>query len=544
MWEALERYLTNNKMINVKKISSTTLSLDFPFDWEIINAIKKLEIRSFDREKKVWFIPEWELKKLKVDLPNQEFELLSGVQEEIEKEYPVPEYLYEHQVESFKFLAKREFGADFSECGTGKTISMLAVIEAKLKAKEVKRVLIICPKSIMQSVWRLEIDKFLKEDFKYSVLSGTTKIKIEELKRLDSQIYIINFDVIRTLKEELLKSFKDQMIILDESTKIKNGTTQVSKACIILGNAAKFRFIMTGTPTPNSLLEIFPQISFLSPDIMGESFWRWRHQYFRSGGFQNYQWFSKSGTLETIKNRLKEHSVRWKKEQCTQLPDITYNDRFITLSSDLSQRYNEMKEELILNVGNGVVTAKNFLTKLIKLNEISNSMIMTDQGETIWFDKDLAKMKELDEILSEITSKNSKALIWSIYRSEITKLFERYKVQYNPAVLMGGLSSVDRVKNIKMFQEDKSCKILIAHPRTAAHGINLSVANYSIWISWDHSFESYEQANYRINRIGQKKKMTVFHIVAENTIDKDVISNVRRKKKINTSILKALQTKP
>ena len=530
-------------MIEVKKISQTTLSLEFSFDWEIVNRIKELEIRSFDSKKRIWIIPEWELKKLRLNLPNQKFIVASEENKEgTSNSYSIPTHLYEHQASSFKFLVNRNYGADFSECGTGKTISMLAVMEAKLKAKEVERVLIICPKSIMLSVWREEIDKFLK-GYSYSILTGNSEEKKEELEKLSSQIYILNFDAVRLLKDELIFHFQNQMIILDESTKIKNGTTQVSKACIIIGSLAKFRYIMTGTPTPNSLLEIFPQACFLSPEIMGHSFWKWRKEYFRPGGYQGYQWFPKSNTLRTIEYQLREHSIRWRKDQCIQLPDITYGDRLVTLSSNLIEHYNKMKKDLILDFGKGFVTAKNFLVKLIKLNEISNSMVMNDLGETIWFEKDLAKMKELDEILSEIISRDSKALIWSIYRSEITKLFNRYKSQYKPAVLMGGLSPEERLKNINMFQNDPECKILIAHPRTAAHGINLSVANYSIWMSWDHSFESYEQANYRINRIGQTKKMTVIHIIAENTIDREIISNVRRKKKINTSILQAIQTK-
>ena len=533
-------------MIKISKLINNNYGLEFEFSLSLISTIKELPIRRWDPEEKIWIIPQWELKALKEKLPYENFQLQDQKETAIQSNKPkalekIPSYLYDYQAKSFNFLANKEYAADFSECGTGKTVTMLAVIDAQLKRKEVERVLIICPKSIIRSVWATDISRFIK-DYQPMILSGSSLNKERMLRNQKAEIYILNYDSVRLLIKPLSELFKDQMIILDESTKIKNAKTKVSKACTILGNLAKLRFIMTGTPTPNSLLEIYPQARFLSPDIMGPSFWFWLKAYFHPGGFNGYEWLANPETFQTIKTQMKPHSIRWKKEQCIQLPSITRSYRYVTLDKEQIEKYNQMKEDLIFELGDKIITAQNFLTRLIKLNEISNSFIIDGEGKPEWF-KNLSKIKELDNILEEVVSNGNKAIIWSIYRTEIQKIFERYKKKYKPVVLMGGISDSERNRGLVAFKENEENKILIAHPRTAAHGLNLSVANYSIWLSWDYSFESYEQANYRINRIGQEKKMTIIHLVAENTIDTEILKKLVKKQKINSSILKALQIK-
>jgi len=445
--------------------------------------------------------------------------------------------LFAHQETSFAFGLTRGSFADFSEVGTGKTAVQIALIKYRFEKNLIDRVLIVCPKSIMYKAWVDDIKKFTT-GISWCVLDYGSKKNKYILKYTNYKVYIINYASAWRVIDEIREK-KFDMCILDESTKIKNIQAKVTKN-ILKNNNFKYRSIMSGLPTPNSLLEIFPQMRFMNELIFGDNFYRFKDKYFYPSGYGGYEWKVKSKkAMNEIKNKIDAYSISFKKDDCFDLPDKIFVERDVELSIEESNAYKQAKEEALIILENEIIPLNTILNELNKLNQITNGFVYS--GDKSYRLDNPSKIQELETLLEEIISNKNKVIIWATYAESIQMIFEKFSKKYSAVTMYGKTPQKVRESNIDRFQNDNNCKLMIAHPGTAGHGLTLTSANYCIWYSQTYSYESYVQANGRIDRHGQKKKMTYINLLSKNmnknTINHVIMSALKRKSKLNDFIL-------
>lgn len=446
---------------------------------------------------------------------------------------------YRHQNMTFNWFKHMNVCADFSDAGAGKTLVQISLIKERIKRNVLNKVLIICPISIMEPVWKHDIEKFIfNSDFEYPVyiLSNVKKAK-QQLKHFALGIYIINYEKVWRIHDELAK-MKFDMIILDESSKIKSHTAKQTKACIKLSEGVPYKSIMTGTPAPNSYLELWSQIRFLDPRILGHNFSSYRNLYFYPGGFENHEWFIKPNSKEHIHNLIQHISVAWKKKDCLDLPDLTIQDITFDLPKEQMKFYKDMFDYMLAEIEGNLYTTNIVLTKLLRLSMITSGFIQDTGGENVRSLPKNEKLNVMEEIIEEIPS-NKKVIIWAIFHHDIKIIYDMLIKKYGSGSAVkfyGQTSPKEKVDNYELFKKSKQCRFFIAHPKSAGMGLNLSNASYSVFYSMNYSYESYAQSKERYNRTGQTENMTEYRLIAKGTIDQAIFRTLNHKKKINDFI--------
>jgi SNF2 family DNA or RNA helicase len=493
----------------------------FP-DAEVDPSVKeKLRAKEFSLQHYEW------LKKthFKADEKNNEF--ING-------------QFYRHQNMTFNWFRHMNICADFSDAGAGKTLVQIALIKERIKRNVINKILIICPLSIMEAVWEHDIEKFMKTDnFNYPVhiLKDVAKSK-KLLKFRALGIYIINYEKVWRIYDELKKMNFD-FIILDESSKIKNHSSKQTKACLKLGENVPYKSIMTGTPAPNSYLELWSQIRFLDERILCSNFSSFRNLYFYPGGFENHEWFIRQGAKEHIYSLIHNISVSWKKKDCLDLPDLTIQDIKFQLPKEQQKIYEDMYNFMIAELESGESFSTNIvLTKLLRLSMITSGFIQDTGGERFEVFQKNEKMNVMDELIEEIPT-NKKILIWGIFHHDIEMIKNHLTKKYGERSVVtfyGKDSSAQKTENYNQFKTDPECRFFVAHPKSAGMGLNLSNANYSIFYSMNYSYESYAQSKERYNRTGQIENMTEYRLIAKGTIDEIVFRALNLKQSINDYI--------
>jgi len=308
---------------------------------------------------------------------------------------------FDHQLKSYAYFKDRKLAIDFSEPGCGKTAVQIALIKHRLMSCGVKNILIICPKGIMERVWYDDLVKFMyggqKPAFPQYLINVTGDKAIALLKNGGDGIYIINFEKTWRMLSSLQKITWD-MIIVDESSRIKNQAAKQTKAILKLD--ARFKSIMTGTPAPNSMLEIFPQLKFIDPTLFGTAFYAFKEKYFNPGGYMNYEWFLKPGAASEIKAKIDIHAVSWKKDKCLDLPSVTDNIVECELSNKQKTIYRQLQDDMIAFLNDNVYNAAIALTKILRLTQITSGFIQQVDGENLETFEPNPKLCLLSEIVS------------------------------------------------------------------------------------------------------------------------------------------------
>ena len=438
--------------------------------------------------------------------------------------------LYEHQRQSIAVARQTNNCADLSEPGTGKT---LVQIELMLE-RNVWPVLVVCPKSIMEAVWQEQLKEFNLTPIILNNGSQAVKNTIAAFKPIypnDSSdtvkydVFIINYEMVSLVINELMM-IPWQYIILDESTKIKSPTAKRSKAIMKLRQMPSYKSIMTGTVAPNGLQDAFNQFKFIEPRIFGESFYAFRQRYFTQGGYMNYEWFPRPDSLERFKTKINGISIQHHKRDCADLPPLVKETRYAVMERDQETCYNAMKEECLVALNETTsITAPFVTTKLMKLRQIASGFIYTDK-DTYKVTKANPKGIVLKEILEEL--KEEKVIIFAHFNETINYLHDLLKEK---SVMFYG---PQKQVAVEMFK--KNIQYFIANPASAGHGLNLQFCSNVIYFENDFNLENYLQSMQRIERIGQKNKMTVFYIIVKKTLEGYILSKLEKKEDINKKL--------
>ena len=420
-------------------------------------------------------------------------------------------YIHQHQAIHLGSIFNSY--AFFMETGTGKTLVAIKLMEYwKVPT------MVVAPLSTIESVWKREIEKW--SNLKSVVLWHNMK---EFNNSYD--VYLVNYEGFKKLSKDTKGklSEKVQCLIVDESSKMKNPKSQISKTILHYKDKIKHRICLTGTPAPNNLLEYFGQMAFINSDLLGDNFYRFRNKYFYSTGYGGYMYKPLKNAKEAIIDRVSHQAFSIRKDDCLDLPDRVYETRSIYMDEAQQAAYDQMKRDNILEFKGHTTLGANELSKLMKLRQITAGFTITTSGLPVLISD--TKINALKELLEEIPE-DKQVIIWCQFHWEIERLKKEFKG--DNFTLYGRMPQKEKEDAILGFQEGKK-RLLIAHPLSGGMGLTFTNCSYIIWFSLSYSQEQYSQANDRIYRIGQKNKCTYFLLLAKKTID-EVIYKILNKK--------------
>ena len=408
----------------------------------------------------------------------------------------------------------------------------------------IETVLIVAPTSVC-AVWPKEFEDAATFKFKVNVLLGDKKQRLRELEALKAfpfkalKVAVINYE--STWREEIFEAlldWKPDMVIADESQRIKSHDAQQSKAMHKLGDVAKYKLILSGTPVQNNAIDIFSQYRFLDPTVFGMNFYAFRNRYAIMGGFSNRQIVSYKDLDELIK---KEHSIAYRvtKEEALDLPEQTFITRNIRMNTKDRNLYDQIRRNSFAELeSGGQITAPTVLTKLLRLQQFTGGFIQADEGDKpeLVF---RGKLDALEDILEDyVIEAEKKLVVFCRFRPEIDliqRLLDRRKIRY--CSIYGDIKIDDRGDIVKEFQTNTKVKVFLAQIDTAGLGITLTAADTCVYYSVNFNYAAYSQSLARIHRIGQRNRCTYIHLVVEKTIDETVLKALAKKEDLAKTVV-------
>ena len=410
---------------------------------------------------------------------------------------------FAHQKETASFLTLHKRAFCFNEQGTGKTASVIWAADYLMKLGEVKRVLVLCPLSIMKSAWQADMFKFAMHR-SCSVAYGPARTR-QKIIDAGSEFVVINFDGLAVVKDEVIAGGFD-LIVVDEANAYKNAQTNRWKVLRDVAAGAKWLWMMTGTPAAQSPLDAFGLGKLINPDGTPKYYGQYRDQVMYK--VSQFRWVPKPGAQDVV-HKILQPAIRFEKDQCLDLPEVTYVEREAPLTPQQVKYYRILKKQMTMTADGESVSAVNAATNINKLLQISGGAVYSDTREVIEFDVS----NRLQVILEVIEEASHKVLVFVPFTHTI-ELLEAFLKKNNITcgVINGQVSVNKRTELVKQFQEQPDPYVLIIQPQAASHGLTLTAANTVVWYAPVTSVETYLQANARINRPGQKNAMTVVHI--------------------------------
>jgi SNF2 family DNA or RNA helicase len=410
---------------------------------------------------------------------------------------------FAHQKVTATFLAERPKAFCFNEQGTGKTASVIWAADYLMNIGVVRRVLVVCPLSIMKSAWQNDLFKFAMHrtcDIAY----GDRK-KRAKIVNGGAEFVIINFDGLAIVKDEVANGGFD-LIVIDEASAYKNPTTERWKVMRDLNKTIRGLWMLTGTPAAQSPVDAYGLAKLVNPKGVAPFFGQFRDQVMYKVGM--FRWIPRPNAQATVHGVL-QPAIRFEKDQCLDLPEVTHVERDAPLTAQQMKFYRMLKNDMIMKAAGEEISSANAATNLNKLLQISGGAVYTDDREVVEFDVS----NRLQVVLEVIEESSHKVLVFVPFTHTI-ELLKAYLIKNNIVceVINGAVPVNRRSSIVDDFQNTDRVKVLVIQPQAASHGLTLTAANTVIWYSPVMSVETYLQANARINRPGQKNAMTIVHI--------------------------------
>lgn len=420
--------------------------------------------------------------------------------------------------------------------GLGKTSVTLTAITALIESEEIKKVLIIAPKRVAENTWDTEIEKW--EHTKHLTMSkvlGTEKQRKDALD-VKADIYVTNRENVQWLVDLYKTRFPFDMVVIDELSSFKSPKSLRFKSMRKILPYTKRIIGLTGTPAPNSLLDLWSQIYLLDKgERLGKTLTAYRSTYFvpgRTNGIVVFDYKLRPGADKIIQDKIKDICVSMSADDYLQLPDCIFKTITVELSPKDKNRYDEFEKEQVMEIiGDNPITAANAAVLSGKLSQFAQGAIYDENKDVI--ELHTAKLEALEEIIEE--AGNSNILLFYKYKHDLARIEEHFK-KIKPVRL-------DNPEDIKTWNAGK-IKLYLAHPASAGHGLNLQTGgDVIVWFGNTWSLELYQQANARLHRQGQTKPVTIVHIVAKGTIDEDILISISNKQKGQDALLEAVKAR-
>lgn len=409
--------------------------------------------------------------------------------------------------------------------GTGKTVATLtAVAELMHDRFEVRRVLVVAPKRVAELVWHLEVAKWDHlRHLRVAKVLGTARQRTDALAQ-DADVWVINRENFSWLVELVLSTGQPwpfDCVVIDENRGFKDRGSQSWKALKKVRQQISKLFILTGTPAPNSYLELWPQISILDEGRrLGTGITKYRDEYFlpdKRNGQVIYTWRLKAGAKERIERAVQD--VMLSVDSDLQLPERI--DNVVPVSFDMT-RYRDLEANLV----SGNVVAVNAAVLAGKLQQLAQGAVYDDQGKVEHVHD--AKLDALEEIVDQ----GEPVLVLVTFRHDTARI----KARFPQAREFDGEAS------LKAWQAGK-VPVLVMHPASGGHGVDgLQLGgNVAVWFGLPFSLDLYEQANARLHRSGQRASVVVHHLVAQRTIDERIMAVLAGKGDMQQALLDAVK---
>lgn len=426
----------------------------------------------------------------------------------------------------------------FLDMGLGKTSIVLSAIrELKYNRFQVSKVLVIAPKKVAEGTWTKEKDKWdHTKMLRVSKILGSEKKRIAALYT-QADLYIINRENVVWLVDYLRNNWFFDMVVIDESSSFKSHKAKRFKALAAVAPRANRIVELTGTPSPNGLMDLWAQIYLLDEgQRLGKRFGGFRERYFNPGARNNgivYNYSPKRGSEESILNGISDICVSMKSDDYLSLPDITEHDIPVVLSPKAEKAYRDMEREMVLSLPEDEISVTSAAALSNKLLQLGNGALYDENREVHEIHN--CKIEAFMELIERLSGKS--ALVF-------------YNYQHDRDRLRKALSKTKlRVRELKTSKDEDDWNagdidVLLTHPASSAYGLNLQEGgNHVIWFGLNWNYELYSQANKRLHRQGQKEKVIVHHLVCEGTRDEDVMNALKRKDDVQKFVMDSLKAR-
>lgn len=460
-----------------------------------------------------------------------------------------------HQLEGMKRATKDPDGFGFFfEVGAGKTMTCINTLRYQYKKEgRVKKTLILGPSIVLEN-WKREfaVHSNIPQDIIH-VLSGPGKKRIAKVTELmnESCIFITNYEALSRMPD-IVKAFlkwSPEILVLDESHRCKSKESKQTKAAIKISDKAEYKYLLSGTPVLNSMLDLWAQFRIMDGGkTFGKKFFDYRNKYFRdlSAGMSRDKyfpnWVARKDKIQEVNELVRSKSMHVSKDECLDLPPLVKKTIPVEMSPEQRKAYAQMQKDLIAFMNDKACVAELAITRALRLQQIVTGHIPLEDKEgkvKIQQFKKNPRKDALKELLSDIISKH-KVLVWAVFKEnykDIREVCEALKIKY--VEVHGDKSHDEKMSAVDLFNTDESVRLLIGHPGSGGIGINLVASDVSIFYSRNFSLEYDIQAEARNYRGGSERhaKVTRIDLVTPGTIDEQVLNALASKKKIGYQVI-------
>lgn len=439
------------------------------------------------------------------------------------KPYPYQDYAINH-------ILNNDASGLFLDMGMGKTVSTLTALDYLLWLGEASKVLVIAPLRVAEDTWSTEVDKWDHlNHLKVSKILGKEKDRIMAISR-QADIYVINRENVEWLVELLFNKWPFDMVVIDELSSFKSAKSKRFRALKKVRPYFKRIVGLTGTPAPNSLIDLWPQVYLLDGGKrLGKTITGYKQQYFRPdkmNGHIVYSYKLAEGSEEAIHSKIGDLCISMMAKDYLDIPERIDNIININLPTKAKDMYKALEKDLVIALEENDIVASNAAVLANKLLQVSNGAIYTEDKSVIEIHDE--KLKALEDIIESANGKP--VLVFYNFKHDFDRIVSHLAKKKLKAVGLGGSS------DIKKWNEGK-ISILLTHPASAGHGLNLQYGgNIIVWFGLTWSLELYQQANARLHRQGQKETVVIHHLITKGTVDEDVLRALGNKE-VNQNIL-------
>lgn len=410
---------------------------------------------------------------------------------------------FDHQRESAAFMTMYKRCFVLLDMGVGKTLTALWAADWLMKQGVIRKALILSTLSCLDPTWYREI--FRNMMHRHAIVVHGTKQQRRAALTQDVDFFIMNHHGLLVVADELKQRTDIDLVILDEASMMRNSQTQIYKAFKKYLSPEQWLWLLSGKPCPNGPLDAWGLARLVSPDRVPTFFTRWKDETMIKVSM--FKWVPRPGSSQRMFDAL-QPAIRFSKKDCLDLPPTIFQDREVELSKMQKSWYDMMRQRLVVYAQQHQVTAVNAAILLGKLLQICAGAVKTDAGEYVALDLS-ERLKVLDECVEEAAAK---VLVFVPYKGAMRAVTEHLKKKYTVEQIDGDTSRGERGRIINAFQDHAEPHIIVAHPKVAAHGLNLTAADTIVWYSPVHSLDIYDQANERMARPGQKLQTNIIHL--------------------------------
>ena len=443
--------------------------------------------------------------------------------------------LHDYQKYAVRFIEEHPIAALFLDMGLGKTITTLTAIHNLMfNLFAVRKVLIIAPLRVARDTWSAEIEKWEHlKPLQYSVVVGTVEERLAALKK-PADLYIINRENIDWLVNNT--KFDYDMVVIDELSSFKSHQSKRFKALMKVRPKVKRIVGLTGTPASNGLMDLWAEFRLLDMgQRLGRFIGQYRTAYFqpdKRNGMVVYSYKPLPQAEKQIYDKISDITISMKAIDYLQMPELLLTEVPVRLSKQERERYKQLKQELVLDLPDGEITAANAASLSNKLSQLANGAVYDDTGAVIPIHD--RKLDALEDLIEAANGKPVLVAYW--FKHDLERIQERLRklnVSYQE------IQSSDSIRNWNA----ERLQVGLIHPASAGHGLNLQAGgSHLIWFGLTWSLELYQQTNARLWRQGQQSETVVIqHLITKGTIDERILKALTRKEQTQTALMQAVK---